>query len=342
LDCREDIQRVIMVHFSAMTTARVQKAILTELWRECDSQETMRLSRRAAGIQQDHVEDPLDGHVLEGLQTRFTAKYGWFPGLANMICDPLLGRIRRETDRRSHTLIPLERVRIGGEVSRTNKNKEVPMGDMTVTFNTSGIAKGPRTIQNTYCYLRLLEVLLVAYVFVGNFIHAGSTSLFATMQTAMDYLEYVRSRACPLNAPARDLSRVRKADEDTRLLWADRMRGGMSFDEAVKDCMGQQAAHWMWTSEADARKVRDATQEEQDIEEHPRGSKRSLQTIPNEIKKQRVISQSSSGKALCNLWNDGKCTAKGDCKNGRVHSCNHEMPNGKACGKHHRRCEAHD
>ncbi len=116
----------------------------------------------------------------------------------------------------------------------------------------------------------------------------------------------------------------------------------MSFDEAVKDCMGQQAAHWMWTSEADARSVRDTTREEQDIEEQNKGSKRNFQAAPDGGKRQRIVSQSNSGKALCNLWNDGKCTNKGDCKNGRIHACNHEMANGKACNKTHRRCDAHE
>lgn len=111
IDRRDEIETLIVNKVPAVSGSRSEKTLLTELWRELDQAETLRLSRKANGVEQDDLENPLDSSVIQSLHDRFFAKYSFRLSLKELLCEPLLGRLRREFERRSHSLITLERVR---------------------------------------------------------------------------------------------------------------------------------------------------------------------------------------------------------------------------------------
>ena len=107
----------------AVNNKRAVKGMLTELWREVDHAESLRLQRKAPGMKEDDLEDPLPSHVGEGLRQRFLDRYRFQLPLSETLCEPILGRIKREIDRKTHTLIAVDRVRSAKESSREAAGK---------------------------------------------------------------------------------------------------------------------------------------------------------------------------------------------------------------------------
>ena len=101
-----------------------QRSILIQLWREATTLENMRVEMKAKGIGPDDVEDPLPDGEHAGDVQRFDKAYQWEPSLGELLCEPLYGRIKRESTR-THgcSVIPLDRVRSASEVSRTAVGK---------------------------------------------------------------------------------------------------------------------------------------------------------------------------------------------------------------------------
>ena len=99
--------------------------MLTKLWREADAGETLRAHRKTQGVAEDDLEDPLPEGVLQGLPAGFAAYYHFSMGLSETLCEPLLGRLKRETDRSTHTVVSMERVRSAREAARTSAGKRL-------------------------------------------------------------------------------------------------------------------------------------------------------------------------------------------------------------------------
>jgi len=337
IDSRDEIVPLIMDKVGI--SDRSVKAILTELWREADHTEVLRLQRRASGVGEDDLEDPLPMHVTDSLMQRFEQRYNYRPGLRDLLCEPLLGRLKREIDRKSHTLITIDRVRTAREASRSVSGKRLKVAEtLHLEFSASGISKGPRDVDTSWLYVHLLEILLTGHVMTGTFIDAGG-KMFATLQTCRDYLSFVKSKALPIVGSAPPLSAVRLADEETRSLWAEQMRSGSSFDEAVLSTEGKMTAFWLFAHRLESAEARQLVENDtQPAPRRPAALPQRNSSAPAAAK--RVAELTSSGKEICKLWNLGKCADK--CKAGRMHICNFLLKGGKACGAtSHRRCDAH-
>ena len=240
LDSRDEVMPVIVSKLHGIANPRSVKGILAELWREVDHAESLRLQRKAQGLKQDDLEDPLPERVGEGLRQRFLERCRFSLPLQESLCEPLVVRIKREIDRKRHTLIPVDRCRSAKESSRDSAGKRLKVGAcVSLHFDTAGSSKGPRPVPTVLVYLHLLELLLVGgYAFVGNFLDATTNHIFCSMQVVRDYLSFVRAKVAPLNGQLQSLSSLRRADEDTRTLWAEAMREGKTFDDAVKGTRG--------------------------------------------------------------------------------------------------------
>ena len=94
-----------------------QRAILCELWREADIAEQHRLENKAKGLSQNDFEEPLPIGALDGYLDKFEAFYHYRPFFTEILAEPLVGRLKREIDRKTFTVLPLARVR---------NNKESP------------------------------------------------------------------------------------------------------------------------------------------------------------------------------------------------------------------------
>ena len=188
--------------------------------------------------------------------------------------------------------------------------------------------------------------MIGGYAVVGAFSDASSGQTYASLQACRDYCGFVRSRALPLGGKPRNLAQVKQADEETRALWAERMRSGLTFDQAVEKCESKVAALWLFSTSID---VAEAIGDAPSTPDGRRGKRAADSVLSSVDKKPRVLGRQASnevveetgkGKSICKLWNDGKCEKS--CKHNRLHICNFRMPSGKPCGATgHRRCDAH-
>ena len=232
--------------------------------------------------------------------------------------------------------------------------RKVPVTeDLSIHINASTAAKLPRSVGTIHNFLFLLEVLLMGYVIVGNFTDRVTGTLFCSLQVVKDYLNYVRGKVAPLGGGVQSLSKTIHSDEDTRCLWAEGMRSGLTFDQAVKLAEPKVEAFWLWSCAEDARDSREIVQQDSDNASTPPPKRRriddgkSWMTEPPQKQADKprrasgpsggIFETTSTGKAICRLWNEGKCAKQ--CKNQRVHACNQDV-GGRACGStQHRRCE---
>ena len=123
IDARDEVQKLILAMVPTCAADRSQKALLTELWREADHNESLRLTRKASGGADEALEDPIDAIVLQGLQDRFEKYYHFKLGMREMLCDSLMGRLRRELDKRTFSLISVDRVKTAREASKVQHSR---------------------------------------------------------------------------------------------------------------------------------------------------------------------------------------------------------------------------
>ncbi len=108
-DSRAEVQALLVDRVTSTRGRRKAKAALTELWRESDCAEELRLKRKASGVEQDDLEDPLPELVLSSTLSRFETAYSYKLSLKEVLCDPLLGRMKREIDRKASASSEFER-----------------------------------------------------------------------------------------------------------------------------------------------------------------------------------------------------------------------------------------
>ena len=111
LDSRDEVMSVIAAKIPGLANPRNVKGAVTELGRDVDHAESLRLQRKAQGLKQDDLEDPLPDHVGEDLRQRFLDRYRFSLSLRESLCEPLVGRVKREIDRKCRALIPVNRCR---------------------------------------------------------------------------------------------------------------------------------------------------------------------------------------------------------------------------------------
>ena len=117
LDSRAEVTTVILDRVPNASSRRDQKIALTQLWRGADAEESLRIQRKTGGISNDDLEDPLPDGSTEQFRSRFLQLYNFNLSMKETLCEPLMAMLKREIDRRSHSMIPLERVRTARETS---------------------------------------------------------------------------------------------------------------------------------------------------------------------------------------------------------------------------------
>ena len=219
---------------------------------------TLKAAREAQGIGSDNLEDPLPDGTIEQLDTTFSNYYHFSLSDNEMLCESLLGKIKRYIDRTSHELIKCEYVRTMREMARTSVGRKLRMGDLTVNVPNSAITKSARPVSSNYVYIFLLEVLLCGgFAVVGCFMPAGKTEMFAPLHEIREYVAMVKRYALPLTGKQPPLERIVRSDEDTRSLWNKCMRKGQTLGEAIRTSEPKMAAYWLWACDAEAQEERE-------------------------------------------------------------------------------------
>ena len=342
-DHRDDIKKTLENRLSGTPRLQVAKAVLTELWREADQFETLRLQRKSQGLEEiDSTDSPIPQHVLESLEAKFKAQYKFSLTARERLADTQLGRLKREIDKKSFAVFRVDKLKTAREAEKIVPTRQSKVTDeITIVTKSTG---STRDIPTVNVYLALLEILLIGgYVLIGSFTpaHLQPPACWASMEVCRTYLQYLRHKLCPLGEPRFSVAALRQADEDTRAMWAESMRSGMSLDEAFHVNEAKMHVLFLFTSKRDAQ---DAKKDQEEQIETPKGRKRARyseeESPPRKARKVAFSQESSPKKAKCVLWNRGRCEER-MCPNGRKHVCNFVDKKGNECNKQHRSCDYH-
>ena len=356
IEKREEIQTGILDQLGDADLQRDvgQRGLLTKVWRECEALETLRLERKARNVGPDDLEDPLpDGTHTTDITSFKSSGVHWEPALSELLCEPLYGRIKRETtSAKAHSVLPLERVRTAAEVSRTAVGKTLSMAaGVDLRVHQSSMPAGPRTggVRDHHLMLWLIQVLFLGgWSVVGKAVSKDGKP-FVSFQACMDYVRFIREHVTPLHGPLPSLARCIRSDFETRSLWASAMSRQKTLEDAMKDCAPQQAAVWLWTTESEnlnAPMVPSLPQDASSRSSRRRSRSRSPAGFRQEASggDDYRTGQYMKGLAtmkgfkICQAWNNHAtgCSERADkCKNGHLHICNYmyTAPAGRSTGQ---------
>ena len=308
-----------------------------------------------AGAETD-VEKPLDAADALALrqnwkQTYQHVEYDEFLTPA----DNVVARIYREFRRKSHTLLPVTRVRSLAFDRRPvqRARREIADGVVIETDARKEIA-----VRDLNEYVWGLKILAVCWTLCGNYKTKSSRGdkkadiLYCTHTEAFGYADRVLRKAMQ-HAPARSaLEWIRDRDESTRATAVMKARSEIPWGEALVDAWAEHRLEWNSSGGRTAERELD---EEDNFESAasrrvkprkgsaaeeraatPKG--KVSERAESERPKQLYASTLPGGKHVCKAWVNGMCTKKeSDCPNKRVHACDIILPSGKVCGGNHRR-----
>ena len=241
IDQRSEIQSHILNHVAACKDDRGQRATLCE-----DIAEQHRLENKAKGLSQNDFEEPLSIGALDGYLDKFEAFYHYRHFLTEILAEPLVGRLKREIDRKTFTVLPA--------VSATTRRVQSRRWGSTSSSPRTWLSSSVRPVVDHHLAVYLCKVLWEGgWAVVGNFEHTDG-SQFASLQACKTYVREFAEAATPLGRPHPPLVEVLAADEDTRALHAASLQKGLSLDLAIKTNEGKKAALWLWACGDEAAK----------------------------------------------------------------------------------------
>lgn len=104
-------------------------ALLIGVWRAAESKAQEKRKRRAASWKDEEILAPLDLALEQNLVQGVAQSYGFGLSEHELIWPHMLGRLRREVDRSSHSLIHMRRVGNQRESGRSEAARKLRLGD---------------------------------------------------------------------------------------------------------------------------------------------------------------------------------------------------------------------
>ena len=104
-----------------------------------------------------------------------------------------------------------------------------------------------RTLEHNHAFLDLLQLLLNAYLLIGNFQVEGRGKWFS-MAAMVEYFEFVKYRACPLDYTWPELSMCLTSEWQSSAAWLPHLREGKTLSEAVWATDAERSGAWCWAT----------------------------------------------------------------------------------------------
>ena len=278
--------------------------------------------RKQQGETVEEIECALEHSTQETLLQTFQHTYQIEIDVHYMPADTLLGRLYRECQRLTPTVIAVSKIKSLFAASKPKNDKTIQLGEQ-VRLKLDQEEHIP--IRSVMEYYRSLRILAYGYAIVGQ--HKmpskedpGKDVTFAPLSDNLRYPDTILRICCTAlsdMAPSSLLDFVRARDECTRARMIELVRQGYPQGEALNKSWREQELRWTL----------------------PPQPKRSLEpessgTGGSPGKKFRTATH-LDGQAICKPHNDNR-GCDGDC--GKLNVCDVILPDGKVCGskKHNR------
>ena len=274
-------------------------------------------SRRMVGAQDD-TDDPLDETTHNSLTEGFKAVHQLVIGMTMFPSDSLLGRLYRENQRNSATLLAVRKVQSLYMTAMPEKKKETALAAcITVT-----LGKEVEPIRSVYKYYVGLRILGNGYAITGQHkvdskISPGILVAYSPFDTNLDFADVCLRRAHEIGVSGvSQLSWLTQRDEHTRSKMVELMRQGWPQGEALTRALAETEITWTIPPVAVFQQGgQKRLQDDQDDSAKKRG---------REVKQGgTTVHHTGNGQVICKKFNDQRgCSGKEkECPEKRRHVC---------------------
>ena len=372
----DDIQGEVLNHFpDTHKTSKLQRAGLRQAIAESKIRADIALKRSAEGLDPDKLEEPLQPELQRSMEKTFSDSYRWKLSAEDRGCDSLLGRCRREFERRTVTMFSVMKVKSLAYSHQSQPAKRFKMGDglEIVAPDEASPAGRPRVKPSSvHEYFIQFRVLVNTWAIAGayevtyeNTPGQPSTTFFAEWQAVIDYLRVFEDKAWEVMEAYADqdvLHYVLSTEEFMRskAIELSRQHDHLPWGEALRRALREYSSKWI-----DAREILRSVPRRKGVATpgappaHPAGLLQGGGKQGNKGTNQgggkggdkgggkstgkgkgALAPTNSSGKEFCKSYNNRQgCSTP--CVQGKLHACDVMLVKGNACGAPHKRSE-HD
>ncbi|CAE7488397.1 unnamed protein product [Symbiodinium sp. CCMP2592] len=207
--------------------------------------------KKQAGEAVEELECALEPSTQETLLQQFHATYKIEIDVHYMPCDPLLGRLYREFQRLTPTVISVFKIKSLYWAAKPHQDRTIVLGDQVKLQLDRDEAVPVRSVME---YYRGLRILANGYAIVGQ--HRapskqmpGTEVVFAPLSDNLRYADSVLRIASSCDLPAGSLLEwVRARDEQTRARMIELIRTGWAQGEALCKSWSEHELTWMSAS----------------------------------------------------------------------------------------------
>jgi len=230
-----------------LTSSRIQLTRLRTAWEQAFSAHEKKKKRRLEGTVEDQ-EESLDEMTRSDLLNAFIALHSLSPSMHLMPSDSLLGRVYREFERGTMTMMPVKKAISLYLASLPCEQQLIEVGQ-GVQLNIGKADLPPiRKIARYYFGLRILAnaKAITGCHRVESKLEANKHIVFAAFQPNLDYADYWLRKASAFNmAESVVLDWAKARDEETRAKEVELVRGGWPQGEAILKAL--QVTEISWT-----------------------------------------------------------------------------------------------
>jgi hypothetical protein len=310
----------------------LQLSRMRTAWRVARSTLNKAEQRKLTGQGSEDMDEPLDSSTQDTLLKQWSVTYN--QNLAAWLhpADALLGRIYREFQRNTPTVISIKKVKSLLVASRPASEREVNLGGNVKLHLGDGVVDS-LAIKSCVDYYWGLRVLGYANSIVGqhkatSMESKGDLAVYAPLSVNMEYADLCLKRASAWKA-SDPLEWLRSKDETTRGRQVELMRMGWTQGEALTKALVEMELQW--TVPPPGSQSKRALEEDRESAAGSRGEDES----PSKKIRTATTFQSED---LCKKWNDQRgCASEKEC--GKSHRCDIIKADGNTCGslKHNRK-----
>ena len=335
-----------------------QLACLKQAWREAEAQTNRNLRRTQESLPQEDLDSPLDSEEQKSVEQRFRSLYSWPSLPARCVgSDSLLGRVKREFDRRQPTQYPVSRVKTLASTQRgaPSKSRRLSAG-VALTFE--GADEEEVCVSGVYGFLTLLRVLCTTWAVAGSFDTPEGGGKFAHWHETTEYEHAFSEKAhqeLSLHTEESVVAWISAMEENVRAHAIELTRGplqslwGKALLTSLKELSSKwgESRHLLVPRRAPPRHLGRLTHRTADWpppewiakgllkgagKGKVKGKSKGKEPGGQRVRGWKTCSHTSAGVPICKRFNDPRGCAQA-CPSGSAHCCDVQMRSGAPCSR---------
>ena len=362
VDNKNEFKTAVMDNVTDHVDDRASFAGLKQAFREASAIVDRMVKRTAEGLSEFADDEPLPIGVQEALEDSFLKMYKITLPSSRYPCDLLIGRCKREFDRRGVTMFSVTKVRSRAIAQRSEKRRRTVGQGLALEIEDD---LGPQESSGTFRdRLDQYELLMYAWVIAGSFEVPGDGARvpFCSLQQGLSYLWELQDKTATLIKKYPDAVVERyliTCEEAIRNMAIDKSRDrtspvtwGVALAQAASECKGVwQDNKDMLVRQLGSSSLAQGGRASGNTGAPPWGQARKSsneQVVQGSAPKSHntakvgTCTHNSNNQPLCKKYNDSR-GCKSSCPDGKVHGCDVRLAkSGQACGSKSHTRKTHD